>query len=343
MRQHQSPVTRHAFAARGGALLAAACLALLVSGCANVSYYLQSVSGQLDVWRRERPIEDVIADPATAQALKDRLAQVLEIRTFASRELGLPDNDSYRRYADLGRPFVVWNVFAAPEFSVQPLQSCFLFAGCVSYRGYFARDDAERFAAGLAEQGHDVYVGGVPAYSTLGYFADPGAQYLHPLPGSRDRAPDLPRAGAPGRLRARRHRVQRVLRGGGRAGGRAALAGARRGREAARAVRARAGASARSFPAWYSKYRERLEALYRTRLAPDAMREPQARDPRRARSRVPVAQVAVGRILPATTAGSPANPTTRSSHRSRSTRSWCRRSRRCLRARRAIFRASTPR
>ena len=115
-----------------------------MSGCANVSYYFQSVGGQLDIWRRERPIEDVIADPAAAQALKDRLARVLEIRAFASRELGLPDNASYRRYADLGRPFVVWNVFAAPEFSVQPLSSCFPFAGCVSYRGFFARSEERR-------------------------------------------------------------------------------------------------------------------------------------------------------------------------------------------------------
>ena len=146
---------------------------LLVSGCSNLGYYWQSVNGQLDVWRRERPIENVISDPAVAQELKDKLARVLEIRAFASRELGLPDNPSYRHYADLGRPFVVWNVFAAPEFSVQPLQWCLLFAGCVSYRGYFSREAAEQFAAGLAQQGHDVYVGGVPAYSTLGHFADP--------------------------------------------------------------------------------------------------------------------------------------------------------------------------
>lgn len=144
-----------------------------MGGCAHVSYYWQSVSGQLDIWQRERPIGEVIADPASPQALRDRLARVLEIRAFASRELGLPDNASYRRYADLGRPFVVWNVFAAPEFSVEPLHSCFLFAGCVSYRGYFSRKDAEGYAAALATQGNDIYIGGVPAYSTLGWFADP--------------------------------------------------------------------------------------------------------------------------------------------------------------------------
>lgn len=145
----------------------------LIGGCANVGYYWQSVSGQLDVWRRERPIEEVLADPSVTRALKDRLERALEIRMFASRELGLPDNRSYRSYADLGRPFVVWNVFAAPEFSLKPVEWCFLFAGCVAYRGYFDREDAERFAASLEKQGYEAYVGGVPAYSTLGWFADP--------------------------------------------------------------------------------------------------------------------------------------------------------------------------
>ena len=162
-----------AVAARCGRNLAAACLALLLSGCTNIGYYLQSVGGQLDIWRRERAIEEVINDPAAPAPLKKKLAQALRIRDFASRELGLPQNHSYRRYADLERPFVVWNVFAAPEFSVEPVQSCFMFAGCVGYRGYFDKTDADRFAAELADRGHDVYVGGVPAYSTLGWFSDP--------------------------------------------------------------------------------------------------------------------------------------------------------------------------
>jgi predicted aminopeptidase len=145
----------------------------LIAGCANVGYYWQSVSGQLGIWRRERPIEEVINDAATPEALRQKLSAVVRIRDFASRELGLPDNRSYREYADLGRPYVVWNVFAAPEFSVQPARWCFLFAGCVSYRGYFSREEAERFAAEFAGQGYDVHVGGVPAYSTLGWFSDP--------------------------------------------------------------------------------------------------------------------------------------------------------------------------
>ena len=154
-------------------LLVAAAMSSLLSGCANLDYYLESISGQLDLLRRERPIEEVVKDPATPDSLKRKLATVLDIRDFASRELRLPENRSYRIYADLQRPYVVWNVFAAREFSVQPVQWCFVMVGCVSYRGYFARESADRFAAEIAEQGHDIYVGPVPAYSTLGWFPDP--------------------------------------------------------------------------------------------------------------------------------------------------------------------------
>lgn len=148
-------------------------LLLLLSGCAQLAYYAQSVRGQLDIWSREKPIAALIEDTATPPALHDRLALVLKAREFASSELALPQNDSYRRYADLERSYVVWNVFAAPEFSIQPVQWCFAFAGCVNYRGYFAKADAEAFARAAAAQGHDVHIGGVAAYSTLGWFADP--------------------------------------------------------------------------------------------------------------------------------------------------------------------------
>ena len=154
-------------------LLAAACVPVLLSGCSTVSYYAQAVSGQLDLVMRARPVEQVLADPATPAALRERLARAAAIREFASRELGLPDNGSYRRYADLGRPYVVWNVFAAPALSVRPRLSCFPIAGCVSYRGFYAEADARAHAAALAAEGNDVYVGGVPAYSTLGWFDDP--------------------------------------------------------------------------------------------------------------------------------------------------------------------------
>jgi predicted aminopeptidase len=148
-------------------------VALPLSACTTVGYYAQAVSGQMELIHKARPIAEHLDDPAIAPALKARLARILVMRDFASRELALPDNRSYRAYADLGRPFVVWNVFATPEFSVKPEQSCFPIAGCVSYRGWFSQKDAESQAAGLRTRGLDVYVGGVPAYSTLGWFSDP--------------------------------------------------------------------------------------------------------------------------------------------------------------------------
>src|SRR6185295_4027488 len=121
---------------------------------------------------RAKPIPEVIATTSDA-ALKGRLMRAQEIRAFASRELGLPDNRSYTSYADLERPYAVWNVFATPELSLTPRQWCFPVAGCVAYRGYFAEADARAEAARLKAEGDDVWVSGVPAYSTLGYFDDP--------------------------------------------------------------------------------------------------------------------------------------------------------------------------
>jgi predicted aminopeptidase len=154
-------------------LVGAAIAAAAIGGCSTFSYYGQAVVGHLDVVSRTQPIEARLADPATPPELRAQLARALEIREFATRELGLPDNGSYRAYADLGRPYVVWNVFAAPEFSVEPRQSCFPVVGCVSYRGYYAQADAQAFASGLRAEGYDVFVYGVPAYSTLGWFDDP--------------------------------------------------------------------------------------------------------------------------------------------------------------------------
>ena len=141
----------------------------LLGGC----YLLQGARGQLALNARRVPIATLIAAPATPAPLRSRLELATRIRDFASRELGLPDNASYRSYADLGRPFVVWNVFAAPELSLKPRESCFPIAGCVAYRGYFDETKARSFAAGLAKEGNDVFVGGVAAYSTLGHFDDP--------------------------------------------------------------------------------------------------------------------------------------------------------------------------
>jgi predicted aminopeptidase len=148
-------------------------LLALLGGCGNLGYYLQSAQGQYEILARARPIGEVLADPGTPADLRARLAAAQAAREFASRELALPDNRSYRNYAELARPFVVWNVFAAPELSTRLQEWCFPVAGCVAYRGYFAREDAEAYAGSLRSQGYDVFVSGVPAYSTLGWFSDP--------------------------------------------------------------------------------------------------------------------------------------------------------------------------
>ena len=148
-------------------------LAAMLSGCAQLGYYAQAVHGQLAVQAEARPIAEVLADPASGEKLKARLARVQQIRAFAVDELSLPDNGSYKSYADLKRPFVLWNVVATPELSLVPKHWCFPIAGCVDYRGYYDKRDAVAFAEQLRGEGYDVRVGGVPAYSTLGWFDDP--------------------------------------------------------------------------------------------------------------------------------------------------------------------------
>ena len=143
--------------------------AFSLGGC----YYMQAARGQLDVMSKREPIDDLISADATPEDLAGQLELVVEARQFAVDELYLPDNDSYRSYADLGRDYVVWNVFAAQEFSLQPRIWCFPIAGCVGYRGYFSEDSAERKAGRLRKEGYDVVVSGIPAYSTLGKFDDP--------------------------------------------------------------------------------------------------------------------------------------------------------------------------
>lgn len=162
----------------------AAALALLLSGCGELAYYGQAVSGQWQLLRLRRPVDTLLADPATPLLLRRHLETARSIRDFASRELGLPDNGSYRGYADLGRPFVVWNVFAAPALALEPKQWCFPVLGCVAYRGYFERGRAADLARELRQQGWDVYLAGIPAYSTLGWFDDPLLNtFIHWPPG----------------------------------------------------------------------------------------------------------------------------------------------------------------
>jgi len=157
------------FGNRCGRGLILGCIALSLSGC----YYVQAARGQLDVMNKREPIDELIEAPDTPEELVLRLELVSEARQFAIDELLLPDNDSYRSYADLGRDYVVWNVFAAPEFSLDPKTWCFPVAGCVAYRGYFSEDAAARKAEQLRGDGFDVALSGIPAYSTLGRFDDP--------------------------------------------------------------------------------------------------------------------------------------------------------------------------
>jgi predicted aminopeptidase len=151
------------------ARLALAAAGLALSGC----YYVQLAAGQLDMNRRREPIADLVSSERTDEALRRRLDYASRARDFAVSELGLPDNGSYRSYADLGRPYATWNLFAAPEFSVKPQRWCFPVAGCVVYRGYFKEQDAAHAARRMARRGRDVYIGPSLAYSTLGHLRDP--------------------------------------------------------------------------------------------------------------------------------------------------------------------------
>lgn len=155
-------------------VLSAALSAAPVAAFADTSlaYYWQSARGHLSLWWSARSVQSWLDDTATDPKLAERLRRAQQIRRFASESLGLPNNGSFTRYAQLGRPFVLWNVQAAPELSLDPVRWCFPVAGCVAYRGFYSREGADEFAGALRGQGLDVQVSGVPAYSTLGWFDD---------------------------------------------------------------------------------------------------------------------------------------------------------------------------
>ncbi|SFN07453.1 aminopeptidase [Variovorax sp. OV329] len=153
-------------------LLAVAALAAVLvgcTGCSNLGYYWQAATGHVDLMRAAKPVPEWLDDPQTSQPLKDRLLLAQRIRNYASSELGLPDNKSYTAYADLKRPAALWNVVAAPPYSLQLYTWCFPVAGCVGYRGYYVLADAQSEAERLKAQGLEVSVYPVPAYSTLGW------------------------------------------------------------------------------------------------------------------------------------------------------------------------------
>src|SRR5579885_322497 len=143
------------------------------SGCMTLSYYAHLAAGEAQVLHARQPIPRVIADPQTSSELRARLQLAQRARAFASNMLKLPHNNSYTTYADIGRPFVMYNVFATPALSLRPIEHCFLFSGCVAYQGFYRLDRAQALADKLRKQDDDVWIGGVPAYSTLGHFADP--------------------------------------------------------------------------------------------------------------------------------------------------------------------------
>ena len=148
-------------------------LLLAAGGCATLGWYGQAARGQMELLLKRKDIEKLIASPDTSKEKREKLERVLEIREFATRALALPDNDSYSGFVRLDRDAVVYNVVAAPEFSVTPKTWCYPLVGCLAYRGYFNREAAERQAEKLAGQGYDSMVSPVAAYSTLGHFDDP--------------------------------------------------------------------------------------------------------------------------------------------------------------------------
>ncbi len=148
-------------------------LSVLLNGCQTIGYYSQAVGGHTEILFSQRDIDEVLSDPQVEDATKEKLRQLQQARDYASDSLMLPRNRSYTRYVDTGRKYVVWNVVATPEFSVEPVKSCFPVVGCVSYRGYYDKEAAITHAKQLKTQDLDVYVGGVGAYSTLGWFDDP--------------------------------------------------------------------------------------------------------------------------------------------------------------------------
>jgi len=242
-----------------------------LAGCETLAYYGQAAAGQLAISAAARPVANVLADPDVSPALKERLRTARELRDYATRELGLPDGGAYRSYAGLDRPYALWNVVAAPEFALEPVQSCFPIAGCVAYRGYFDRQDAERYAATQRAAGYDVVVYGVPAYSTLGWFDDPllssfidypdaelARLVFHELAHQVAYVKDDSAFNESFAVVVEREGLRRWLRDTG--------------RESAQAARAAADARRREFEQQRAELRAQLQALYAMPLAPAEMR-----------------------------------------------------------------------
>jgi predicted aminopeptidase len=175
--------TRQRWRKWGIALLLAS-IALAFTGCRTLKFYGQAISGQFDILARQEPLEKLLNSTNTSAQLKRQLVLLQELRSFAERELDLKVNGHYRKYADLERPFVVWNVEAAREFSLEPKTWWYPMVGRLEYRGFFSREAAREYAGYLRNKSLDVYSGGVQAYSTLGWFKDPALNTFIFLPDS---------------------------------------------------------------------------------------------------------------------------------------------------------------
>ena len=149
------------------------CASLAITGCSTLGYYKQAAGGHLSLMWSTDPVEDLLADPDTPATVKSRLRITQEARQFAQQQLHLPVGDAFSDYAELNRSWVVVNLVATPEFSLAPHTWCYPIVGCQSYRGYYDLNDARREEQQFQERGYDTFIGGVTAYSTLGWFDDP--------------------------------------------------------------------------------------------------------------------------------------------------------------------------
>lgn len=147
--------------------------AFALIGCESISYYPHMISGQIAILNKKQPIKQILTEPHVSVNLKNKLKLVLKVREFAKNELHLPVKNHYLNFVELDQPFALWNVYATPEFSFSPMTWCYPIVGCAAYRGYFSKPEANEYANKLIGQGYDVFIGGVVAYSTLGWFDDP--------------------------------------------------------------------------------------------------------------------------------------------------------------------------
>lgn len=148
-------------------------LCAMLPSCSTVRFYSQAFQGQREIMGKARPVAEVKSDPATQPVLRKKLETVEDILAFANSDLALPTEDQYDRYTNLGRRYVVWVIYAAPEFSTEAKRWWYPLVGNLKYRGFFKEELAAKEAEKLRAEGLDVHMGGVAAYSTLGYLKDP--------------------------------------------------------------------------------------------------------------------------------------------------------------------------